>query len=173
MEKKNTQNKKAKKKTRGIFKPLKFFTDDLFKFDLGLFFIVFALFLTLAFISYFFTWKIDQSFEWSGIFSSSDIKVENWSGKTGAYFAFLFLNKWFGIVSFLFPFLLIIIGFRLLNLKLLPVWKTIKVTIISVILISVCLGFLFGDTGGYLGSGLGGRSGRRIVSGVGSFWKRR
>lgn len=159
MEKKNTQNKKAKKKTRGIFKPLKFFTDDRFKLVLGLFFIVFALFLTLAFISYFFTWKIDQSFEWSGIFSSSDIKVENWSGKTGAYFAFLFLNKWFGIVSFLFPFLLIIIGFRLLNLKLLPVWKTIKVTIFSVILISVCLGFLFGDTGGYLGSGLGGSHG--------------
>nr|MQY78587.1 DNA translocase FtsK [Bacteroidota bacterium] len=159
MEKKNTQNKKAKKKTRGIFKPLKFFTDDRFKLVLGLFFIVFALFLTLAFISYFFTWKIDQSFEWSGIFSSSDIKVENWSGKTGAYFAFLFLNKWFGIVSFLFPLLLIIIGFRLLNLKLLPVWKTIKVTIFGVILISVCLGFLFGDTGGYLGSGLGGSHG--------------
>jgi S-DNA-T family DNA segregation ATPase FtsK/SpoIIIE len=157
------------KKTRGIFKLFNFFTDDRFKLVLGLFFIVFALFLTLAFVSYFFTWKIDQSFEWSSILSSSDIKVENWSGKTGAYLAFLFMNKWFGIVSFLVPFLLIIIGFRLLNIKLLGVWKTIKVTVFAIILISVCLGYLFGDTGGYLGSGLGGSHGFLISEWLNAF----
>jgi len=148
---------------------VRFFRDDRTKLVIGLSIIVFALFLSLAFISYLFTWKIDQSFEWSKIFSSADIQVENWSGKTGAWFAHLFMDRWFGIASFSVPFLLLIVGLRLLNLKLLPLWKTIKVTIVATILISVTFGYLFNDSGGFLGSGVGGNHGFVVSSWLNAF----
>ncbi|UCG27027.1 MAG: DNA translocase FtsK 4TM domain-containing protein, partial [Bacteroidales bacterium] len=115
---KNKSDHTVKKQNRFVL----FFRDDRTKLVFGLFLIVFALFLTLAFISYLFTWKIDQSFRWESIFSGSEITVENWSGKTGAWFSYLFINRWFGISSFSLPFLLLVSGFRLLNLKLLPLW---------------------------------------------------
>lgn len=169
MAKKNLTDKKQKRESRKPGRFVRFFTDDRFKMVFGLFLIVFSLFLTLAFISYLFTWKIDQSFEWSSIFSGSDIQVENWSGKTGAYFSHLFLNRWFGIASFSFPFILFISGFRLLNLKLLPLWKTIKITVVATILTSITLGYLFSDTAGFLGSGLGGNHGFVVSNWLNAF----
>ena len=96
----------AKKNGKQIKKNKKSFTDERVKIILGVFTIFLSAFLTLAFISYFFTWKVDQSFQFSKVFSGLDVNVENWSGKTGAHFANLFINKWFGIASFIVPFLL-------------------------------------------------------------------
>ncbi len=146
-----------------------FFRDDRTKFVLGISVIVFALYLSLAFISYLFSWKIDQSFEWSKIFSGPEVQVENWSGKTGAWFAYLFMDRWFGIASFSIPFLLLVIGLRLLNLKLLPLWRTIKITVVATILLSVILGYLFGASGGFLGSGPGGNHGFVISNWLNAF----
>ena len=169
MAKRNNTAGKSKKKSKKRNRLVRFFRDDRTKLVIGLSIIVFALFLSLAFISYLFTWKIDQSFEWSKIFSSADIQVENWSGKTGAWFSHLFMDRWFGIASFSVPFLLLIVGLRLLNLKLLPLWKTIKVTIVATILISVTFGYLFNDSGGFLGSGVGGNHGFVVSSWLNAF----
>jgi len=146
-----------------------FFNDNRVKLLFGLFLIGFALFLLLAFISFFFSWKTDQSFEWSSSFSISEIRVLNWSGKTGAYFSNLLINKWFGIASFFIPILLLLIGLRMLNLKILPVWKTVKTGLIAIILVSVILSYIFGDSGGYLGSGLGGGHGFYISNWLNAF----
>ncbi len=165
MAKKNKTNKRSKRKSRLVI----FFRDDRTKFVLGISVIVFALYLSLAFISYLFSWKIDQSFEWSKIFSGPEVQVENWSGKTGAWFAYLFMDRWFGIASFSIPFLLLVIGLRLLNLKLLPLWRTIKITVVATILLSVILGYLFGASGGFLGSGPGGNHGFVISNWLNAF----
>lgn len=105
MVKKNSKTK-VKKKSK------KLFSDERIKIILGVTTIFMAAFLILAFISYFFTWKVDQSFQYSKVISNAEISVENWSGKAGAHFANLFISKWFGIASFTFPFLLFVIGIR-------------------------------------------------------------
>lgn len=163
MAKKSNNNTKTKKKSNKIF------SDERIKIIIGVTTIFMSAFLTLAFISYFFTWKVDQSFQFSKVISQSEIAVENWSGKTGAHFANLFINKWFGIASFTFPFLLVVIGFRFFKIKIYPVRKAFKITIIGTIILSVLLGYLFGNSNGYLGSGLGGAHGYIIAQWLNSF----
>lgn len=156
-------NKKKNKTSKSFFK------DDRFKFTIGLIVTCFAILLSLSLISYLFTWKVDQSFEWDKVFSGADVKVRNWSGKTGAYFANLLINRWFGIASFSIPFLILIIGLLLLKIKLLPLGKTFRITIIATILISICFGFLFREQDGLLGSGLGGKHGLYVSDWLVSF----
>jgi DNA segregation ATPase FtsK/SpoIIIE, S-DNA-T family len=136
-----------------------FFRDERFRLSIGSFILIFALFLTLSFISYFFTWKTDQSFEWEKIFSSPDLRVENWAGKSGAWLSSLFMNRWFGIASFSIPFLLILIGFKLIRVRLAPFGRTFRLVITGAILLSLVLGYIFGVAGGFLGSGPGGAHG--------------
>ena len=136
-----------------------FFRDERFRLSIGSFILVFALFLTLSFISYFFTWKTDQSFEWEKIISSPDLRVENWAGKSGAWLSSLFMNRWFGIASFSIPFLLILIGFKLIRVRLAPFGRTFRLVITGAILLSLVLGYIFGVAGGFLGSGPGGAHG--------------
>ena len=136
-----------------------FLRDERFKLTLGIFFILFSLYLYLAFISYFFTWKTDQSFEWSRVFSGPDVMVDNWAGKFGAFLANKFVNHWFGIASAILPFILLITGLRLINIRTLPLGKTTRILLVGTILLSIVLSFLFGDAGGFLGSGPGGGHG--------------
>lgn len=159
--------KVSKKKT--VKKKKKILSDERVKIILGVFMIFTAAFLTLAFISYFFTWKVDQSFQYSKVVSGIEVNAENWSGKAGAHFANLFINKWFGIASFTFPFLLIIIGLRFFKIKVYSVRKSFRLAIIGTIILSVFLGFVFGNSNGYLGSGLGGGHGYIMAQWLNSF----
>lgn len=162
--KKQNSQKNHKKKTRK-----KSAYDERFKFSFGLFIIFIGLFLLIAFISYLFTWKIDQSFEWSKVISDATVQVDNWSGKTGAEIANIFLNKWFGVSSFVVPFILLVIGLRLLNIKLLKIGKTIRVGLVGMILVSIILGYIWKDLDGYLGSGLGGAHGFLVAKWLNAF----
>ena len=164
MAKKN-KNSKTKTKTKNA----KILADERFKIIIGIFILFLSAFLTLSFISYFFTWKSDQSFEWSKVISETSIIVENWTGKTGAHFSNLFINKWFGIASFAFPFILLIIGMRFLKIKTLPIKKMLQTTLLGMILLSILLGYIFNNSNGYLGSGLGGNHGYQISQWLNSF----
>jgi DNA segregation ATPase FtsK/SpoIIIE, S-DNA-T family len=157
----------SKPKTRK--KRKKIFSDERVKIILGVTTIFMAAFLTLAFISYFFTWKTDQSFQFSKVVSAAEISVENWSGKSGAHFANLFINKWFGVASFTFPFLLLVIGFRFFKIKIYPIRKAFKITIVGTLILSILLGYLFSNSNGYLGSGLGGGHGYIMAQWLNSF----
>lgn len=155
MAKKEQDKPKEKKKS--------FLSDNRVKIVFGIFIIFLSVFLTIAFISYLFTWKADQSFEFSAVFSDADVVVENWSGKAGAWIANQFINKWFGIASFTLPFILFVIGLRFLHFRLYPLRKTLKIVLIGTILFSVLFGFVFGTANGFLGSGLGGAHGYFIA----------
>ncbi|MFP4060410.1 MAG: DNA translocase FtsK 4TM domain-containing protein [Bacteroidales bacterium] len=146
--------KKNKKK-----KKTPFYKDGRFRLSIGLFLIGFGFFLTLAFISFLFTWKTDQSFEWSRVISEPGVSVENWSGKTGARFANSCINHWFGLASFILPLLIIVTGIRLLGIRFLPLRRTIRISLIGMIILSVLLGYIGGERITYLGSGLGGGHG--------------
>ncbi|MGM0550295.1 MAG: DNA translocase FtsK 4TM domain-containing protein [Bacteroidota bacterium] len=153
----------GKKKTTQKTKKVAFFQDERVQIILGIVFIGISAYLMLAFVSFLFTWKADQSFEWNHVLSEASIQVENWAGKLGARIANKFLNHLFGIASFALPFLLFIIGMRFFKIRVLPLRKTIKVTIITAALASLFLAYLFGAAHGYMGSGLGGGYGYHIV----------
>ncbi|MDA3911120.1 MAG: DNA translocase FtsK [Bacteroidales bacterium] len=128
------------------------------KVSAGIILISFAILLALSFTSYFFTWKTDQSkleinnFE---LFKDASIQVENWIGKLGASLSNGFIHNGFGIASIAFVLIFIVIGFRLLNVKLLPIGKTIFISLIGMIWLSVLLGYVFSDNLFYLGGSHG------------------
>lgn len=164
MAKKNGNNSNS-----GVKKKGNLLSDERIRFTLGFFTILFALYLIIAFVSYLFKWQVDQSFEWQSIFSSTSVRVENWAGKVGASFASQFLNRWFGLASFTIPFLVGLGGFRLLKIRLLPLRKTFFRGLVGMLILSMVLGFLFENAGGYLGSGLGGAHGLFITQWLNAF----
>ena len=159
-DRKTSNDKKVKK---SIFK------DERIRFTIGLFTVLLALYLAIAFFSYMFTWKVDQSFEWQSIFSSASVRVDNIAGKVGASFAAQFMNRWFGLSSFAIPFVVLIAGLRLLKIRLLPLRRTFYRSLVGMILLSLVLGYLFEDARGYLGSGLGGAHGLYVSSWLNAF----
>jgi S-DNA-T family DNA segregation ATPase FtsK/SpoIIIE len=152
--KNNSEEDKSGKAKSGSF-----FTDERFKVTLGIVISGFAVLLFISFVSYLFTWKTDQSFEWSRVFSEPEYQVDNWSGKLGAYFSNLFINRWFGIASFAIPFMLLLIGFTLMRVRIRNLLVILRTTIIGLLLLSIWLGFVLGNLKGILGSGLGGKHG--------------
>jgi len=156
---KNTEKKKDNKPASGKRKGMgKLFRDERFKFIIALILLGFAFLLLVSQISYFFTWTEDQSFKWATAWRNADIVVENWAGKTGAFLANLTMNRWFGITSCTFPFLIALMGLRLFRVRLVPLGKTLIITLLTVIVISIWLAFFSGDND-FLGSGPGGKHG--------------
>jgi S-DNA-T family DNA segregation ATPase FtsK/SpoIIIE len=156
MSKKKKSNNNIKRSGGFILK------DERFKFTIGLIITCFSIIIFLSLISYLFTWKVDQSFECSNVFSGPDVKVHNWAGKTGACFAKLLIYKCFGIASFSIPFMILISGLALLRIKFLPLGKTFRIAIVATIILSVWLGFLFKENNELLGYGLGGKHGSYV-----------
>ncbi len=150
--------KKGKTK-KGPGRIQRFVNDERVRLSAGIFFVLLALYLLLALVSYLFTWKTDQSFEYTRILSDPDIQVENWAGKTGAWLGILLINRWFGIASFVFPALFLIMGLRSLNIKFGSLGRAIRTGLIGMILVSASLGYLAGSQANFLGSGPGGGHG--------------
>lgn len=123
----------------------------------GLFLLLLSGLFLVAFLSYLFTWKADQSYiaasngGWSTLLEtnqelldeSADFPlVENKLGKFGALLANQFIYNWFGVSSFLFVLILFVVGYKLLYKRsLLPVWKTVLYSTISILILSVTFGF--------------------------------
>ena len=152
---KKNEKKAAQRKRKTRYS---LFKDDRFKILIALIILGFSFLLLVSQISYFFTWKIDQSFEWSAAWRNTEIIVENWAGKTGAFLANLTINKWFGIGACVFPFLLLLISLRLFKIKIIPLGRALIISMLSIIVVSVWMGF-FSVNNEFLGSGPGGRHG--------------
>ncbi|HHJ09274.1 MAG TPA: DNA translocase FtsK [Bacteroidetes bacterium] len=136
-----------------------FFQDDRIRFITGFFLILFGLYLIFALISYFFTWKADQSFEYGKVFSGTSVTVHNWAGKTGAYLSYLLINKWFGIFSFTIPLFILDTGIRFFKIRTAPLGKVFRFLFFTTILGSFTISYILGSSNVYLGSGLGGSFG--------------
>jgi S-DNA-T family DNA segregation ATPase FtsK/SpoIIIE len=142
---------KKKSKRNNPFKKINTFFTNLFNNEklsksIGLFILISSTFLLLAFSSFLFTWKIDQNII-NNHWSDPNIQVENWSGKIGAYISHQFIFNGFGITSFLIVFVAFILGFRILfKTNLLPLGKTFRYSIFSIVWISISLSYLFPST---------------------------
>jgi DNA segregation ATPase FtsK/SpoIIIE, S-DNA-T family len=166
--KKNTEGQKKKDKT-GTGNKKSFLSDERLRFIVGILLTGFAVYLLVAFIAYLIWWKTDQSLDPSLVISGSDVEVKNWSGRSGAWFAYIIINKGFGLGAFFIPLIIGSVGLHLLNFPKIKVWKMIFRFTFATIILSLCLGFIFGESEGYLGSGPGGAHGYLITNWMNGF----
>ncbi len=113
---KNFANKPKGEKPQRRLPNFTFLKDRRLQLTAGFFLLSLSLFLLVAFISYLFTGKADQSVidavHELGVFQSG-LEVENWMKLYGALAAHYFIFEWFGLASFLLPFLFFIYGYRI------------------------------------------------------------
>ena len=167
MRKKKESSSKKSSKTKAKSKP--FFKDERVSFIIGIMISGFAVYLLLACISYLFWWETDLSLADSSVISNADIKVRNWSGKSGHFLAKMLIGYGFGYGALLIPLIVGVIGLKLLKFPKLTLWKLIVKLSFAVIIISLILGFIFGNADGYLGGGPGGAQGFKITEWLNSF----
>ena len=176
--KKQTESKKEPAKKMNIFKPITNLFDEenrRLNLSLGAFLSLFAIYQLLAFISYLFTWKTDQNLVSNKgvidfLFSAEESQVSNHLGKLGAWISHRFIYDWFGLSSFLFPLMFITVGFFLLfRIKILPIGRTIGHSLIGIVVISLCLGFITNDTSLAYGGAFGYEFNQWLESAVGGF----
>ena len=129
----------------------------------------FALFLAVSVLSFFFFWKDDQSVtDWTHVFMSSkeavnEARVQNWGGKLGAVLAKTVVADGFGLFGLCIPAVLIIFSLRIMRFRPAMLRKSVRLTLILMILGSLTLGFLFRGNWEVFGTGLGGRHGISIA----------
>ncbi|WP_321282525.1 DNA translocase FtsK 4TM domain-containing protein [Marinifilum fragile] len=144
-----TKKKSKPKSRRKIFSKPKFLSDERTRFILGVTLSLFTIYTSLAFVSFFFTGGADQSkldIKWLELITDSEIRVENWTGKTGAYLSNLFINKGFGIASFSFLYVMVVLSLRSWGLKIQSIKKSILYTLLFSIWFSIGMAFVFVDS---------------------------
>ena len=153
MAKKKTSAKTTNKKTTTKTKKPNFTLSNQQKLVFGSLLLIVGILLFIAFLSFFFTGKADQSI--ISEFSSRDIHAENWLNKVGAWVSDLFIYKGFGIASFIFSGLIFVSGiYVLLNIKKTKLARHWFWGTIIVIWVSIFFGFL-SQTNPLLGGRIG------------------
>lgn len=142
-----------------IRKFIGFLRSERFLRVIGLALLLFSLFLTVAFVSFFFTWKIDQSLlsgSWWEFLIDPEVQVENWLGKLGALLSHAFIHSAFGIMAFGFVLLSGLIALRiLLKIWVLPIGKTISYLLALFLIVPITMAFVAGEQHLYLAGGFG------------------
>ncbi|MBP8850175.1 MAG: DNA translocase FtsK 4TM domain-containing protein [Breznakibacter sp.] len=116
------------------------------RFTFGLILSIIAIYLAVAFTSFLFSGAEDRSKFDKGLWAllkNKEADIQNVTGPIGAYLSDMLFNNWFGLSSFIIPFILFLIGARLLGFRILPMRKSIAHSFIVAIWLSVTLGFIF------------------------------
>ena len=147
MAKKKINNEATQSKVSSS-KVLNFFKNETFHFVVGLVLVIFAVYLLLAFTSFFFTGAADQSLVESGDvvdLAAIDNKVKNYAGSRGAQIANYLINDCFGLASFFILLFLAITGLKLMKVRIVHLWKWFFACALLLIWSSVFIGFAFMD----------------------------
>ena len=115
----SVSNKKSKKSIPK--QSIGFFKNRQTQTILGSFLILFAFFLIVAFISFFFSWQEDQSTLTE--FGDRTISTKNLLGKIGAKLSHFFVYKGFGLGAFIIPFLLFLTGYHFKSIYFIPLYR--------------------------------------------------
>ena len=121
--------KKVDKKPQNISEAMglqNFINNEKVDFVIGLFFVVCSIVLLIAFVSYFYTGKADQSIledlrpgEWL----NNDDLFQNKCRSLGAILSYYFITKEFGLAAFIIPFFFILIGLKMMKVYRISLWK--------------------------------------------------
>ena len=94
-----------------------------------------AVFLSIAFLSYIYTWKVDQDkvlkYSWRVIFEG-DLSVSNWLGRLSAVVSNFFIYWGLGISSIVFILILARLGYVLIKKK--SIWNFVFASINYIII---------------------------------------
>jgi len=108
--------KTSKTKNKSRFKKPDFTLNNQQKLVLGCFLVILGFLLFTAFLSFIFTGKADQSA--LSEFTTRDVETQNWLSKVGAWLSDVFIQRGFGIASFIFSGLTFLSGvFVLMDLS--------------------------------------------------------
>ncbi len=155
--------KKPKKKNptsvRTFQKVKDFVSDEKTQRISGVFFIFLSAYFAVAFTSFLFTWQNDSDKVKEGLFSlfsNTDIRVENWLGKLGAIVSHQFIHNGFGIASYLFVLVFLVVGVKLFfRQDILPFRKTLSTSLFFLLWVSLALGYFIGPGLHFLGGTFG------------------
>ena len=133
--------------------------DDRFRKISGVFLILFAFFLFVAFASYIFTWKEDQdkvaATGWS-ILLPNELEISNLLGSFGAFVSHVCIYGGFGLASFLFCALFLVAGLNLLaGRRVFSLPGTVRHVLVGSVLMSTLLAFLMHGSPFPWGGGVG------------------
>ncbi|MBK8338565.1 MAG: DNA translocase FtsK 4TM domain-containing protein [Flavobacteriales bacterium] len=172
--KRSPRRNASKEASEGFFPKLKAFVRDGRTHKVaGLMLVLGAGYLLVAFVSYLFTWKLDQDLtnrSW-GVLLSREVQAENWLGKLGALLSHRFIRTWFGIASFTFVLWSFLGGMRiLLGTWLLPFKRSLTWTALTLLWLPAALGFVFrsGDMA-FLGGAVGYTINGHLTGLIGNF----
>lgn len=131
---KNEAKKKPATKKKGQSSVAAFLKSPAFQKICGGFLILFALFLAVVFVSYFFSWSHDYG---------QTEEFENWGGKFGFKLANFFIFNTFGVASVGFIVLSLSIGFKLLDINALKLGRTSTIVIFWMVWTSLFFGLIY------------------------------
>ncbi len=142
-----------------------FLKDKRWGLSFGIFLMMAAVFLFLAFLSYLFSGQADQSLvvedPTAGPLTTKASEVENWLGYSGALLSQYFIFRWFGIGALFIPPFLFVLGFRLSFKKsLISLSRFGSFAVFFMIWLGLILGYIvlqldFFNYLGFLSGGLG------------------
>ena len=147
----------AKKKTEKAPEPKEIkknrisslFKNETSHFVIGLISVIFAVYLLLAFTSFFFTGAADQSIldnQQPGELMQTANQVKNYAGARGAQISEYLINECFGIAAYFIVLFLAVMGMRLMRAYQFRMWKWFMSCTILMIWFSIGLGYVFDGT---------------------------
>ena len=147
----------AKKKTEKAPEPKEikknnitnFTKNETTHFVIGLICVIFAVYLLLAFTSFFFTGAADQSIlshQEPGELMQTANNVKNYAGARGAQVSEYFINECFGIASYFIVLFLAVLGMRMMRAYQFRIWKWFMSCTVMMIWFSIALGYVFEGT---------------------------
>ena len=92
---------------------------------LGTVIVLFSILIMIAFISYLLDWKADDSVLSKEEYTIFNNDTQNQIGGLGAQISHRFIKLWFGITALLIPFVTLLIGLKILGLKISKISKII------------------------------------------------
>ena len=147
----------AKKKTEKAAEPKEIKTNRISNFTksetmhfvVGLISVIFAVYLLLAFTSFFFTGAADQSIlhhPQPGELMQTANQVKNYAGARGAQVSEYLINECFGIAAYFIVLFLAVMGMKLMRAYQFRIWKWFMSCTIMMIWFSIGLGYVFDGT---------------------------
>ncbi|MBL7969140.1 MAG: DNA translocase FtsK 4TM domain-containing protein [Prolixibacteraceae bacterium] len=124
---------------------VRFFRSNQFRYTLGFFLSVFSGYLAVAFVSYTFSGRVDQSkldLPWQDFLFDPSVEVQNIAGKGGAYLSEQFINNGFGFPSFFFIAIFFVAALHLFGYKGIRFWKTFLFSFLWMIWSSLTLALI-------------------------------
>ena len=147
----------AKKKTEKAPEPKEIKTNristftksETTQFVIGLISVIFAVYLLLAFTSFFFTGAADQSIldhQQPGELMQTANNVKNYAGARGAQVSKYLINECFGVAAYFIVLFLAVLGMKMMKAYQFRIWKWFMSCTVMMVWFSIALGYLFEGT---------------------------